>query len=417
MTARRKVATINDETLAVQTIARGAEDGPLGNLQAGGGWPRNDLPFVQGGAEQMEANEEDRLNMVLSEVGSSGTNAFISIWKLNDKTKQWEYVDRKGVTEFENDGLPFLAKTFGAGEYELRIYDSNKKIHSRPKVTVSQVAAQHAQAMNAPAQSAGSDVMALARMTAEGFQRIGELLATRQTAPVESRSAFLAEMLQMKQLFSSDNKGGDSLEMFSRMLPIFKSLQPRAENENPLMGLAEQFLPVIMEGFQDARKNQPAQPAATPGVAVAVAHPAPAPARQIQAGAPANLSPEQQGAKKMSMMLSFQLGVLCTAAAKDSDPDDYAGLILDNVTPEVLNNLFNNENWLATLTTYNAKCAQFPEWFGELKEAIEERLKEDAADESLTQGNGGAIQQPNHTGDAINVPGGSADDSEGGDES
>lgn len=398
----RAVKTLNHETEEeLRSI------GPLGPLHtADVAAMRNDLPFDAGG--QYEPTEEDRLNSVLSEVGSSGGNGVISIWKLSEQNKEWEFVAKRDVAGFENEGLPFLAREFGPGSYELRIYNSSKKIHARPKVVISKAAALYAQADRVAEPSGGSDITQLGKIMIEGFGKLGELIVSQRAAPApqESRSAFLAEMLQMKQLFAGDARGSDPLDMFSKMLPIFKSMAPGAEPENPLISVMDRFMPIIGEAYASAKANAAAAPAIP-------ATPSTQPVRQIQAGAPVNAAPahpptpEQIGASQMSLALKMQLAYLCSQAKRDSDPAPFAAIIVGDVPREALDKLLNSANWLDELAKFEPKVKQHAEWFEELKEAVEDQLNPDLTDEPNSD-----IQAANLRTEATNVPVGN-DDSDG----
>lgn len=395
----RKVKTIDN---AAEVFATGVRNGPLGDLHTGSAMAlRNELPFDASGG--YEETEEDKLNALLSEVGASGGNGFVSVWKLNEQNKKWEFVVQRNLVEFESEGLPYLAREFGSGDFELRIYNSMKKIHARPKVTISKAAA-----LNATEKTpAGGDTQQLAKVMAEGFQGLATLLSQRPQPAGESRTQFLAEMLQMKQLFQGDggNRNSDPIEMFTKMAGLFKSMQPReAGDGNVFMDLLDRFGPTIAELVTNA-KAPIATITAQPG-AVALPAQGGAAARQPQQ----NLTPEQVGAQKMSLQFKMQLMMLCGEAASDSDPAPYAAIIINKVPRDVLVKLVNSDNWLEDLAAFYPNVRNHAEWFDELRTLIVEELDSETQPENLTGTAEGAIQGANLAQGALHVPVGHGDD-------
>lgn len=382
---RQKARTINTDT-ALETLNDPNRAGaPLGNLSTvETGWPRNELPF-DGNAP--EDTEEDRLAAILAEVGQDGTEGLVSIWKVNETSKKLEYVDRRDTSEFEANGLPYLAKQFGAGDYELRIYGSNKKLVARPRVTISKAAAQVHHAM--PAHGSGSDIAGLVAVITEGFQQLGQLIVRAQPQTGASRTEILQELMQMKQIFGGGNNA-NPIEMFTQMAGVFKQMQPREPGEgSAFMELVERFSPVIME----AVKNQQALPAPAAGA------PQPAGVQHQQPQQP-QLTPEQKGAREMSFQLKMQLTYLCAQANRDADPGPYAAIIADQVDREILNGLVNDPDWLSALAKFHNGVNQYPEWFEELRTLVIEEMK---PEENLPPENNSDINPGNQPGSETDV--------------
>lgn len=392
----RKVKTIDN---AAEVFATGVRNGPLGDLHTGSAMAlRNELPFDASGG--YEETEEDKLNALLSEVGASGGNGFVSVWKLNEQNKKWEFVVQRNLVEFESEGLPYLAREFGSGDFELRIYNSMKKIHARPKVTISKAAA-----LNATEKPSGNgDTQQLAKVMAEGFQGLATLLAQRPQS-TESRTQFLQEMLQMKQLFGDSGRTVDPIDMFTKVAGLFKSMQPREPGEgNAFLELLDRFGPTIAELVTNSKAAAGNTTVATvPAQPGSVALPA---ARQPQQ----NLTPEQVGAQKMSLQFKMQLMMLCGEAASDSDPAPYAAIIINKVPRDVLVKLVNSDNWLEDLAAFYPNVRNHAEWFDELRTLIVEELDSETQPESLTGTGSDAIQGANLAQGALHVPVGHGDD-------
>lgn len=395
---RMQAKTVDGARNALEIMNDNGDGGPLGNLsEVGVKGLRNDLPFGEG----YEQTEEDKLTSILSEVGQEGTGeGLVSIWKLNEQTKKLEFVDRRGASEFETEGLPYLAKNFGAGEYELRIYNSNRKMHARPRVMISQAAVQVANVQTSRQANGGSggngDIMQLAKLMQDGFAAMTQALLRPPAQPTETRAQMLQELIQMKTIFGGEKSGADPIAMFGQMATLFKSMQPRPEGDgNMFMELLDRFGPIIA----DTVKNMQPANATIDAIAsdpAAAASPAKIAAPKANPGKPA-LTPEQMGAAQVSMQLKMQLMYLCTQAARDADPGPYAAIIVEQVPADALAALVNDANWLDALAKFNPNVKKFPEWFGELHDAIIEEMQNN---ENLTPQPDADIQT------ATNIPAG-----------
>ena len=363
----RKRAQVLDSSDALEVLTRqqspAVRDAEISSI-------RSDLPFGDE-TETIEPSPEDNLRAAVTEVsGQEGQQGFVSIWKINENSKKLEYVARREVQDFLSAGGPdFLAKNFGPGDYEVRVYTADSRVFKRPKITISKAAADLVQ-RNAPVSNNG-DIAALGKIVVDGFTQLGVMMA-QQRQPVETRAQMLDDLVKMKTIFGGNNSGMDPLDMFAKMTGIFKSMQPRGEGEgNVFMELLDKFSPVIMDAMQK-NQGQPALPnpdnAQLPPVArVGVA---------LSAGATAApaLSPEQIGAQKMSLQLKMQLVYLCTQASRDSDPAPFAAIIVNDVPREALDAILNDANWLDSLAKFHPGIKQFPEWFNELREAVVDEL-------------------------------------------
>ena len=321
-------------------------------------------PMPGGMAGSMPMSEEDMLYQSLAEAGGEGAQGFVSVFRIpTESGRKKEWLARKDVPDFLALGAPWLAEQFGPGEYEIMIYTADKQIFKRPRITIGREAAR--------AQSAGGGASDLSRVMDAmnaNFARLAEALSRQAPAPVApgpSRMDMLNEMMVMKNLFSNPggNSGGDQMGQLKTMLSLVKEVMPRPEGAEAsgvdlLMKLADTFAPAIVKAVE----NMPANlvPAVEPGQAV--------PGR---AALPvSNLTPEQEGARQMSIKLKGQLMYLCSEAKQDSDPAPYAQIIVNNVPEAVLNQFVNSETWLNELGTFHAGVLEHEAWFSELREEV-----------------------------------------------
>jgi hypothetical protein len=305
-------------------------------------------------------NEEDEVNAVLAEAGGGQGGGSVVIRKMNTLTRKFEWLARHPAAEFLSmGGVAYLASKYGGGEYELLVYGADNRILKRPKVTVAaSVVAEVKQQESA--QLSGVDKLAAAML--EGFKTLQAQIQQVQRPP-ESRETFIRELMMMKELFGGGNNRGTELDSLIKVMPIVRDMMPRGEGEtnalDVFMRLAQEFAPAIREAV-----------AKTPALS------APKP----QAGAPQVgaqiLSPEQQGANQMQLMLRAKLAMLCNEAKADSDPGPYAAIVVEKVSPEMLATLVNNPEWLDELGKIHPSVKLFPKWFGELRDAVIEIMTE-----------------------------------------
>lgn len=316
-------------------------------------------------------DEEAEVNAVLAEAGGEQGGGSVVIRKLNPSTRKYEWLAKHAAAEFLSmGGVAYLASKHGGGEYELIVYGVDSRILKRPKFTVAASVVADMRTQES-AQISGVDKLANAML--EGFKQ----LATQQTQmlqqlqrPAESKAQWLQELAMMRELFGA-NRGGSDLDALLKVAPIFRDLMPRGEGEtnflDVMMQLAREFAPAIRTAVEKS-----------PALTAALAAP-----KTTEAARP-SLTPEQQGASQMQMMLKAQLAMLCNEAKRNSDPGPYAAIIVDRVSPEVLGNLVNNPDWLNELGKVHSAVKLFPTWFGELREAVVEIMTDPGEGGDLT---------------------------------
>ncbi len=256
-------------------------------------------------APQDFLDEESEVNAVLAEAGSGQGGGSVVIRKKNSLTGKFEWLARHPAAEFLSiGGVAYLASKYGGGEYELLVYGADNRILKRPKVTVAASVVAEVKQQEA-AQLSGIDKLAAAML--EGFKTLQSQIQQAQR-PLESRETFIRELMLMKELFGGQANRVSELDSLVKVMPIVRDLLPRGDGEtnflDVMMQLAREFAPAIKTAVEKS-------PALT-----ALAAPA-APGASAQ---PQNLSPEQQGANQMQIMLRAQLSMLCNEAKADSDP-------------------------------------------------------------------------------------------------
>lgn len=362
---------------------------------------QSDIMFIGDRAlpADTDSAEDDRLENIIAECGSTGNPGFISVWKIVNR--QMEYVTRiENETFLSQNGLEMLAKNYGAGTYELKIYTGGGKLFKKPRVVISEAAAQRV----APASAGGNDaVLQIARAMQEGFGKLGELILAVNKPAGGDRKEFLQEMLTMKQLFGGDGGGNgkqDSMDRLKETLQIANMLNGRGKNSDDeggsngtdlLLKMIDSFGPALAGAFTAKNGGEPPVSLPAPGSPPSPVAPAGAVVTQQ------TLTPQQRGEQQMQLLFRQSLANLCAQAKDDLDPGPFGAIVVMRAPKAVLNNLVGNPDWFAELCRIYPGCSSYPQWFAELREAVIEELKED---DNLTAGGDGGTNARTNTGSA-----------------
>ena len=107
--------------------------------------------------------------------------------------------------------------------------------------------------------------------------------------------------------------------------------------------------------------------------------------------------PIPEGAKKGEEFLKSVVGLAIKGAKRGAPAQDYAGVIVDQVEPEQLeefNAFLNDPNCFAVLVMFEPQCAEHKDWFIELVSHLQAEIQaeiEDIKKEELTETNGAPI--------------------------
>lgn len=330
---------------------------------------RNDEIMFQGEAPLNEQTDEQKLDAILAECGDSGNPGFVSVWKIG-VSKQFEFVSRIEASEFHAQGLPFLAKNYGAGTYELRIYNGKSQLVRRPKILISEAAARTA----VPVGAGGTPELVAAMM--RGFEQMGQLIVQSRPAAVDEMQ-MLEKMKMYKDLFGGGSNQGNPFEMVKMVAGLAREMIPHDGPEpfsDTISKLADTFAPLLLKAAERGGLPPPATPAR-------IAAPAAQPATPPQ-------NSQAKGANEMQIKLKMNLLYLCNEAANDADPGPYGAIIVQKVPKAVLDSMLIDPDWIEALAKIHPGVRLHAGWFEELKNAVIQERNEDSA---LTGDEGGDI--------------------------
>lgn len=285
-------------------------------------------------------------------------NSFINVMRQPMGGKQaMEFVTRVDADKFDWGGLmSFLQQNYGGGEYRVMAY-ANGKLKGNKLITIANPV--NNTALATPQDSVTQSL--INQMREMQNQLIA--IANEKSTGGNSRKEMLEEMLMYKQLFGSESKssGGmrEMLDMVEGLKQLGVNIGVGGESEDSGWGgLAEKMLPLL---------GAVLTPQPAPIINTVQANPAPRPAPQQK-------QPTQNtGKNQMLMFLKMGLAQLVNAAAKNSDPYDYATLVMDNVPQEALKEFFTQPD-LTKLEALDSRVSNYSEWFSLLGEHIKYRL-------------------------------------------
>lgn len=280
-----------------------------------------------------------------------------------------------------------LAEEYGTGHYELRVY-KNKTLYRRLRIKIELPRTKPQPVANAAGDALTTLVAQQGRMMETMSQQLAEMRRA-PPPPAQSMAAAMGEMAAlmtaMQGFLPKPAAQQNPLEMLSSVITLVKDVNNDGR-EKGMMEMVSDFLQSdIMKTVVTnmTPQQQPAQPqrqlapppTATPQPANRAA-PAPAPAPTPAA------EPQDANAQAFFQLL----GILVSAAAKNSDPILYADFIEDNVSPDMLAQLLGFPDPVAMLAQYDPRITTHSVWFGQVIEAL--------TDTGEGETTGGAPNQP-----------------------
>lgn len=273
--------------------------------------------------------------------------------------------------------LPILDKLrdeYGGGNFEVRIL-KNKKIHRRLKTLIEEPVKKQIQNNG----QNNSDLIALVNAMNNGFGKLGELIINQNSQntqnapdPMTMQNQILTNMISMKELFGSDKPvNQDSpIQMMTQLVEIQKSLNVGesggATSADVLLSMANTVLPKLAEmGEQSTPARRSTKQLSRPGQSQTRSQP------QAPTQSQPNKKINQDNPMKMHLIF------LCAQAKLNNNPYTYATMVVDNTAPDKLDELksfITGEDAIDKMALIHSNVSNYPAWFTELGECIEELL-------------------------------------------
>jgi len=284
----------------------------------------------------------------------SDPNSYINVMRqpLGGRNTM-EFVARYEADQFDYGGMmAHIQKMYGGGEYRIMAYyqgklKGNKLINIAHPLKLD---------TSTPDNSALNTVL---QQMEKMQQQMAGLYLEKQTGG-NTRKEMLEEMMLYKQLF--DNGGQKQSGGIKELLDTVGALKDLgldiglggAEKESGWSDLAEKFLPLAT---------------------LALTPQNPQPVRQMKPNPqqrPVQPNPQPRN-NEMNLAIKFGVAQLVAAARKNSDPYNYAALVLDNIDRELLMQFFMAPD-LSALEKVNPEVAKYRDWFELLGEHIKAQL-------------------------------------------
>lgn len=320
-------------------------------------------------SEDSSESEETALINVLEQLGETGEGAKVMVYRItDDKRKPDSFLRRFTPAEFAADGLETLLRMYGGGLYKISVYGSNGRLLKNPVISIEAPPGYKTEGEKPNTSDQVSVANQVAAAVTQALAPMLSQLAQVATQPKESRTDFLREMVQMRELFAPaavspvDPMAGANL--FMEGLKFAKEIVPRegASNETDvLMGLIDKFGGPIAEAVMK-------------GNALAHVPETTAPAHALPAPVQAPVQTQSGGNDQMTMILKSSIGFLVSCAERNNDPMTYAYMVLDQIDEGTVSAFIDRPDWLEWLAGFNPKVKVHVEWFNQLRDAIKSEL-------------------------------------------
>ncbi len=330
--------------------------------------------------EDQSDPDEIALENVLSELGSSGADAKVNVYQLDDK-KNRAFVGSFLPGDFSIEQIQLQ---YGAGEYAVEVRKDKKWLK---KTTVKIAAPRNVSAMTiqqpvAPAIETGKIIETMQ----SGFEKMATMfagalgnLAANQPKPKTAMET-LQELQMMKEIMGVHNQpsapAADPMQMMEIAMNLAEKIHPRTGEPGTgevIMEAIKGLAPLLQQGMQ----RQQAAPVMVPQLQH-VQIPAPvAPALQMPDGtaAPVTQTQPAQETDEMNLARKMYLNLLVSNAQADNDPSTYANLMLDLAGEQAALEFANDPQWFEKLCAEEPRAANFRAWFDELRMTVLELTK------------------------------------------
>lgn len=370
----------------VNPLADMAEDIPFQQSQpplSGAQWPVS--PYGVDTQTENEMADEEALAAVLASFGDDGPAGKITIRRLNEKTRVWEWLDNLSIAEFRSLGeVEYIGKRWGGGKYECRIYDANTKLVKRPTITIAASVQPEAEKS-----AGGNDLARVLETMQAGFSQMVQVLQQRPANDNDAEEKFLRKLEIYKSILGGNEKPRDTFSDFGKlkdMAEFLRELQPREGDPgmmDTLMKFAEKFQGPITRVLENATA---APQGAQPGVPNSPTLHLGAPPAQPNAP-PAQPSAPQNPPENMQMfqetMIKYYLRELLDFAQRGIPMEQVAASVIDKVPPAMLDEWIEKpQELLAKLGAFDPRVNENRAWFESLIRAIIDELDADTGPEA-----------------------------------
>ena len=351
----------NEETLEVVWVRPGMhpEDEQPQQENAQFSAPSNEFN------DDVEETPADRVVTLLQNAKGEG-RAELNVYRIVNGERQ--YCAKYKPEEFEEGTFEMLRSSFGAGEYELRLYATDPRtgrfvIRSQTRVKI----AENKGATPGDAMPSGlSQVLTTIATGQEQMLRaLVDMKQAPQKDPMEEMQKMLTIMTMMREAMGINNQGrekssiGEIVSAIKELKGAAAEFTPEEKEPESLMGMLPKMLDLVTAG-QAAQTAAPAyaqEPYIPP---VHVPQSVQQPTQQIQ-------QPEGDNVNIMTMIkLKGYLKTLCDMAT--TKPVHEGAAFVYEKLPDDLIEIMALENWFDLLSGVAPEVKPHEKWFKDVRE-------------------------------------------------
>lgn len=326
--------------------------------------------------DPLEADEKRIEDEIAAEFGADGESEWIvTVKQVNPLTKKQDTCFKMSPGELP--GLfDRLKNEYGPGEYRAYV-TRNGELKRNLAYRIAKPLA------SAAMQSAPSQISDLGRLLERQTEMIANLVrgGTPSPAPAPDPMAMFSSMMTAlagaKEMFSQPPAPQTNIKEFIEIITLAKDLT--GDNGGGGKGVIDLLSELVRSPIAEEIAGQLKQERQTTQQLIARPVP-PKPSPQI---APTqNTAPVPELFQFLDQatiaQLKSQTDFLVTRAAANSDPNLYAEILCDILPIEMIGAFFQRDDLMQSLVYLNPVVGQYPQWFEEMREAVNHILTAEA---------------------------------------
>jgi hypothetical protein len=334
--------------------------------------PTHDLPVQTGEDESegldVEESAVDRIRVTLR--GTTTTRADVRVYRVRDDGTLG-FCRTYTPDEFDAGGLDLLARQWGPGQFEIRLYGSRSGSNKYAVLAKERVA------IEKPADTAATP-LAESNALVEIIRRMDTRLAAIEQAPrpdpMAEMQRTVAMLASVRDLFAPPPAASpptpaqtmkELAETMSVLRMVREEIEPAQPPDDPLAASLPKLLEII-SGAQAAQRANPAEP--LPTVSVPHLPSAPEPVQN-----PGNETENDDAA-----MIKLAFVWLVSEAKKGGDIEAAAETVYDRAPDELLS-LLKTANYFEQLCAIYPPLAPWREWIDKVRDRVLEIEREENA--------------------------------------
>lgn len=309
----------------------------------------------------LEKNVEDQIDAAVAEFGEDkDITVKFKIYQILEKTGEKDWLFDCLVSDFPI--MEMLRDKYGTGAFLVRMYVASKLKRAFTIRIRAPITGQYEKPRSAEKE--------IAQLMSEGFLKLGEVIANNQNMqnnqpvvpafdPIAMQSSFIAQMLQMKELFgvTQPQPSDGPVKMLKTFLELQKSFSGSsgegAGMNDVLVSLINTFGGPIATMTQKTQQLEHQKKQAL--------------LAQQRGQTPTQPQQPEKGKENMNLKFKAQLAYLCNIAAKNGDPEVYANVILDQTdNPDELVAFCGQPDAIEKMIAIHKGVEAYKEWFEEL---------------------------------------------------